>query len=273
MIGKISGRLDHVAEDHALIEAAGVGYVIHCSARTLAGLPRPGEHAALYTELVVREDLMQLFGFATLAEKEWHRLLTSVQGVGAKAALAILGALGPEGVARAIATGDSTAIRRAPGIGPKIAARLVNELKDKAPAIMAMGARMALSAGGAAPYPEPPEDASEDAPAGAAGDARAPTRTRRPRTPAAPTPAALRAAALAAAQADALSALTNLGYGMSEAAQAIAEAAAQSEARDEAAGEARDRAAGEASGAVLDDAPPDASALIRAALRALAPRG
>ncbi|MFT6774396.1 MAG: Holliday junction DNA helicase RuvA [Paracoccaceae bacterium] len=241
MIGKISGRLDYVAEDHALIEAAGVGYVIHCSARTLAGLPQPGEHAALYTEMVVREDLHQLFGFPTLAEKEWHRLLTSVPGVGAKAALAVLGALGPDALARAIAVGDAAAIRRAPGIGPKIAARLASELKDKAPTIMAMGARMARPAGGVSAMPE----VLDDDPAPAA-------KPRRTRAPAAPDPAALRAAASAAAQADALSALTNLGYGMSEAAQAIAEAAAPAD--DEAAA-------------------PDASALIRAALRALAPRG
>ncbi|PKP62373.1 MAG: Holliday junction branch migration protein RuvA, partial [Alphaproteobacteria bacterium HGW-Alphaproteobacteria-8] len=85
MIGKLTGRVDYVAEDHALIEAGGVGYVVHCSRRTLAGLRR-GEIAALYTEFLVREDLMQLFGFPTLAEREWHRLLTSVQGVGAKVA-------------------------------------------------------------------------------------------------------------------------------------------------------------------------------------------
>ena len=94
---------------------------------------------ALYTELVVREDLMQLFGFLTLAEREWHRLLMTVQGVGAKAALAILGALGAEGVARALSLGDAAAIRAAPGIGPKIAQRVVLELRAKAPAIMAMG--------------------------------------------------------------------------------------------------------------------------------------
>lgn len=243
MIGKISGRLDYVAEDHALIEAAGVGYVIHCSARTLAGLPQPGEFAALYTEMVVREDLHQLFGFPTLAEKEWHRLLTSVQGVGAKAALAVLGAMGPDALARAIAVGDAAAFRRAPGIGPKIAARLALELKDKAPTIMAMGARMARPAGGVSAMPEV-LDGDDPAPA-------APAKPRRPRAPAAPDPAALRAAASAAAQADALSALTNLGYGMSEAAQAIAEAAALDD----------------------DGDAPDASSLIRAALRALAPRG
>ena len=103
MIGKISGRIDYLAEDHVLIEAMGVGYEIYCSARTLARLPGAGGVAALYTQMLVREDLMQLFGFPTREEREWHRLLTSVQGVGAKVCLAILGTLGVEGAARAVA--------------------------------------------------------------------------------------------------------------------------------------------------------------------------
>ena len=140
MIGKVTGRLDHRGADHVLIDAGGVGYVVHCSERTLAAMPGPGERVALYTELLVREDLMQLFGFRTLAERECHRLLTSVQGVGAKASLAILGTLGTEGVARALSLGDAAAIRAAPGIGPKIAQRLVLELQAKAPSILAMGA-------------------------------------------------------------------------------------------------------------------------------------
>ena len=119
MIGKVSGRLDYRGADHVLIDTGGVGYIVHCSDRTLAAMPGPGEAVALYTDLLVREDLMQLFGFRTLAEREWHRLLMTVQGVGAKAALAILGALGAEGVARALALGDATAIRAAPGVGPK----------------------------------------------------------------------------------------------------------------------------------------------------------
>ena len=122
MIGKITGRIDHLGEDYVLIEAAGVGYIVHCAPPTLARLPAPGEVASLYTELVVREDLMQLFGFPTLMEREWHRLLTSVQGVGAKVSLAILGALGPDGVSRALALGDVVAVRAAPGVGPKLAA-------------------------------------------------------------------------------------------------------------------------------------------------------
>ncbi|NCO17255.1 MAG: Holliday junction branch migration protein RuvA, partial [Alphaproteobacteria bacterium] len=124
MIGKISGRIDYRGPDHVLIDVRGVGYIVHVSDRTLAALPAPGEAVALYTELLVREDLLQLFGFATLLEKEWHRLLTTVQGVGAKAALAILGTLGVEGVARAITLGDARSIQAAPGIGPKIAQRV-----------------------------------------------------------------------------------------------------------------------------------------------------
>ena len=151
MIGKVSGRLDYRAADHALIDVGGVGYIVHCSERTLAALPRPGGAVALYTELLVREDLMQLFGFLTLAEREWHRLLVSVQGVGAKAALSVLGALGVEGVARAVSLGDVAAIRRAPGVGPKIAQRVILELQAKAPTVMAMGAegaRPAMAADG-----------------------------------------------------------------------------------------------------------------------------
>lgn len=106
MIGKISGRVDYIAEDHVLIEAAGVGYEIWCSARTLQRLPEAGEVAALYTTLLVREDLMQLFGFPTREEREWHKLLTSVQGVGPRVGLAILGTLGVDGVSRAITLGD-----------------------------------------------------------------------------------------------------------------------------------------------------------------------
>jgi Holliday junction DNA helicase RuvA len=131
MIGKLTGRIQYRALDHVLIDVRGVGYLVFCSDRTLAGLPGVGEVAAVYTDLLVREDLMQLFGFTTLAEKEWHRLLTSVQGVGAKASLAILGALGPEGVSRAIALGDWNAVRVAKGVGPKIAQRVVLDLKNK----------------------------------------------------------------------------------------------------------------------------------------------
>jgi holliday junction DNA helicase RuvA len=139
MIGKLSGRLDYIASDHVLLDVGGVGYVVHCSDRTLAALPPKGEAVSLYTELLVREDLLQLFGFLSPYEREWHRLLVSVQGVGAKASMAILGTLGAEGAARAVALGDWSAVRAAPGVGPKLAQRVVNELKDKAPSAMALG--------------------------------------------------------------------------------------------------------------------------------------
>lgn len=213
MIGKVSGRLDYRAGDHVLIDTGGVGYIVHCSERTLAAMPAPGEPVALYTDLLVREDLMQLYGFRTLAEREWHRLLMTVQGVGAKAALAILGALGTDGVARALSLGDAAAIRAAPGVGPKIAQRVILELKAKAPAVIAMGAH------GAAPVMEPVAD---------------------PLIEPAPEPASM----VAGAQADALSALVNLGYGPGEAVAAIAAVEAA-----------------------------DAAGLIRGALRALAPKG
>jgi Holliday junction DNA helicase RuvA len=228
VIGKLTGRVDYVAEDHALIEAGGVGYVVHCAPRTLRGLTA-GALTALYTEFVVREDSMTLYGFPTPAEREWHRLLTSVQGVGARVGLAILGALGPEAVGRALALGDAGAIRKAPGVGPKLAARIVNELRDRAPAVMALGAAAARPAAAIATAP-------------AAGDAPAPP----------PPPAAAEendAAARATAQADALSALVHLGYGEGEAAAAVAEAAA------------RDA-----------ETAAQAESLIRAALRALAPK-
>ena len=139
MIGKIAGRIDYRAEDHVLIDVRGVGYLVYVSDRTMASLPGPGEAVALYTELLVREDNLQLFGFTTLVEKEWHRLLMSVQGIGAKASMAILGTLGPDGVSRAIALGDWAAVKAAKGVGPKTAQRIVLDLKDKAPGVMAMG--------------------------------------------------------------------------------------------------------------------------------------
>lgn len=224
MIGKISGRLDYRMGDHVLIEASGVGYIVHCSERTLAALPVEGSHVALYTEMVVREDLMQLYGFLTLAEKEWHRLLTSVQGVGAKAALAILGTLGPEGTSRAIALGDIAAVKAAQGIGPKIAARVVNELQDKAPAIMALGASGARRAMTTAPVVATP-----------VAD-----------TPVIDTVIDDEPVSDGLAQADALSALVNLGYAHGEAASAVAQASGEGG---------------------------DAGALIKAALKLLAPKG
>ncbi|MFD2737966.1 Holliday junction branch migration protein RuvA [Sulfitobacter aestuarii] len=200
MIGKISGRIDYRAPDHVLIDVRGVGYLVYCSERTLMALPGVGEVVALYTDLVVREDLLQLFGFQSLAEKEWHRLLTSVQGVGAKASLAILGTLGPDGVSRAIALGDWNAVKAAKGVGPKIAQRLVLDLKDKAPGVMAMGDSLAAAQGEV-----PTAEVIESAPTGI------------PRA----------APVSASAQAEALSALANLGYGPGDAAGAVAQAAGE----------------------------------------------
>ena len=141
MIGRISGRLDWRGPDHVLIDVRGVGYIIYVSERTLAGMPSVGEAVSLYTDLLVREDLLQLFGFPTMLEKEWHKLLTTVQGVGAKAAMAILGTLGAEGVGRAITLGDARSVQAAPGVGPKLAQRVILELKAKAPGVMASGVR------------------------------------------------------------------------------------------------------------------------------------
>jgi Holliday junction DNA helicase RuvA len=225
MIGKISGRIDYRGEDHVLIDVKGVGYLVYCSERTLAALPQAGEAVALYTDLLVREDLLQLFGFPSLLEKEWHRLLMSVQGVGAKASLAILGTLGAEGVNRAIALGDWNAVKAARGIGPKTAQRVVNELKDKAPGVMALGGTLA----GAAEMAADPDAVIEPAKPAVAKPAAAPKGS-------------------AAAQSEALSALTNLGYAPGEAAGAVAQAA------------------GETPGA-------ETPALIRAALKLLAPKG
>lgn len=236
MIGWLSGRLAYRAADHVLIDVRGVGYMVYCSDRTLAMLPGVDEAVSLYTDLVVREDLLQLFGFPNLIEKEWHRLLTSVQGVGAKVSLAILGTLGADGVSRAIALGDWNMVKAAKGVGPKLAQRIVLDLKDKAPGVMAMGGTMAgamdgtVSGAMGGPEDEVIEsDASvvlRPAASGSGSDA----------------------GAQAGAQAGALSALTNLGYAPGEAAAAVAEVSG------------REPDAGEA-------------VLIRAALKLLAPKG
>lgn len=202
MIGKLSGRLDWRGSDQVLIDVRGVGYIVYVSERTLSTLPGVGEAVALFTELVVREDLLQLFGFATMLDKEWHRLLTSVQGVGAKAALSIMGTLGAEGVARAINLGDQRAIQSAPGVGPKLAQRVILELKTKAPAMMAMGGSLGAVAETDDLVIEP--------------------ELSKPRKVVANTAAQIRAGQTA----DALSALINLGYSHGDAAQAISTAVA-----------------------------------------------
>ena len=138
MIGRLRGRVDYKTQDHFLLDVNGVGYLVFCSERTLAEIATDVEFTTIYTDLLVREDLMQLFGFVSQIEKEWYRLLMSVQGVGAKASLAILSALGEDGVSRAIALGDWTSIKSAKGIGPKTAQRVVNELKDKVAHVMSI---------------------------------------------------------------------------------------------------------------------------------------
>ena len=216
MIGKIAGILEYRSTDHVLIDVRGIGYLVYVSNRVMVSLPSNGEPVALYTDLLVREDNLQLFGFATLVEKEWHRLLMSVQGIGAKASLAILGALGADGVSRAIALGDWNALAKAKGVGPKTAQRVAIELKDKAPGVMAMGGTVAEAMG---------DEVIEAAP-----KRRSPVPKANP------------------AQSETLSALANLGYAPGDAVGAVAQAAGA-------------------------DPDADTSALIRAALKLLAPKG
>ena len=134
MIGKLRGVVDSFGEDFVILDVQGVGYVVHCSARTLQRLPQPGEAAELAIETHVREDMIRLYGFRSDPEREWFRLLQTVQGVGSRVALGVLSVLEPDALANAIATGDKGAVARAPGVGPRLAARLVAELRDKAPA-------------------------------------------------------------------------------------------------------------------------------------------
>jgi holliday junction DNA helicase RuvA len=135
MIGKLKGTVDEIGEDFCVIDVHGVCYVAFCSARTLASLPAPGEAVILFIETYVREDVIRLYGFLTALEREWFRLLQSnVQGVGAKVALAVLSTLTTADLANAIALRDVAMVSRAPGVGKKVAERIVTELKDKAPA-------------------------------------------------------------------------------------------------------------------------------------------
>ncbi|MBN9057200.1 Holliday junction branch migration protein RuvA [Shinella sp. NM-101] len=182
MIGKLKGTIDEIGEDHVILDVHGVGYVAHCSARTLGRLGSAGEAAVLFIETYVREDQFRLFGFLTALEREWFRLLQSVQGVGSKVALAVLSTLTPGELANAIALQDKTAVSRAPGVGPKVAVRIVTELRNKAPAF----------AGEASAAIGLKQEIGE-------GVASAPV-------------------------ADAVSALTNLGYSRDQAANAVAAA-------------------------------------------------
>ena len=134
MIGKLKGIIDSYGEDYVILDVGGVGYQVHCPARVLQALPAAGEPATLSIETYVREDQIKLFGFLTDAEREWFRLLQTVQGVGARVALSVLGTLKVSELANAVAMRDKASVARAPGVGPKVAERIVTELKDKAPA-------------------------------------------------------------------------------------------------------------------------------------------
>jgi holliday junction DNA helicase RuvA len=188
MIGKLRGIVDTVGADHAIIDAGGVGYEVACSSRTLAALPQPGESVTLSIETHVREDSIKLYGFLTQAERGWFRLLQSVQGVGAKVALSILSTLDTGQLASAIALQDKSVVTRAPGVGPKVALRIVNELRDKAPPL-------AISAA-----------AASEAPAAQLNGVKA-------------------AAPAVLPMAEAISALVNLGYAPIQANAAVAAAA------------------------------------------------
>lgn len=212
MIAKLRGIVDFIGEDSVIIDVNGVGYLVFASRRTLTMLPPKGGEAGLMIETHVREDHIHLYGFADNAEKQWFALLTTVQGVGAKVALALLSVLSPTDLLRAIAAQDTTALCRAPGIGPKVATRVVGELKDKAarlnlgpvaapvaPAAPAAATSSKKSAKSAKPLADVSIDTADAAPVVDDG----------------------------AVLADAVSALVNLGYGRSEAFGAVGKAAQQ----------------------------------------------
>ena len=150
MIAKLSGTLDSIGPDGAVIEVGGVGYLAFCSTRTLGRLPPSGGAVRLFVETHVREDHIHLYGFIDAAERDWFRLLTTVQGVGARLALAVLSAIAPEALILAIAAQDKAALSRAEGVGPRLAARIVNELRDKVGAV-GLGAPVAAPAGSPVP--------------------------------------------------------------------------------------------------------------------------
>ena len=182
MIGKLKGTIEEIGDDHVLVDVHGVCYVAHCSSRSLGRLGSPGEAVVLFIETYVREDQLKLFGFLSALEREWFNLLQSVQGVGSKVALAVLSTLTPSELANAIALQDKASVARAPGVGPRVATRIVTELKNKAPAF---GGEAAQNIGLKQELGE--------------GVAPAPV-------------------------ADAVSALTNLGYSRDQAANAVAAA-------------------------------------------------
>ena len=150
MIAHLKGRLDATGIDHAVVDIGGVGYLVGCSSKTLAAIGPVGEAVMLHTEMLVAEDFIRLVGFATASERDWFRLLTGVQGVGARVALAILSALDPADLSRAIAAQDKAMVARANGVGPKLAERIVRELKDKVGGIAIGGAAPAAVVGASA---------------------------------------------------------------------------------------------------------------------------
>ncbi len=205
MIGKISGKLIQISADHIIVDVHGLGYEVFLSERTLGDLPSLGETVSVFTELIVREDLLQLVGFRSVSDREWYRLLTSVQGVGSKAALKIMGTITSNAISRAILMGDSAVITAAQGVGPKIAQRIITELKDKAAFLIAQNPNLEIV---------PETNVLSDKPSarteeenlefenqrfGASGDRE-----------------------VTGLEADAVSALSNLGYSTVDAAQALA---------------------------------------------------
>lgn len=212
MIAKLRGIVDFIGEDSVIIDVNGVGYLVFASRRTLTMLPQKGGEAGLMIETHVREDHIHLYGFADNAEKQWFALLTTVQGVGAKVALALLSVLSPTDLLRALAAQDTTALCRAPGIGPKVATRIVGELKDKA-ARLNLGPVAAPAAPAASPAATSSKKSAKSAkPVGDVSIDTADT-----------VPVVDDGAVLA----DAVSALVNLGYGRSEAFGAVGKAAQQ----------------------------------------------
>jgi Holliday junction DNA helicase RuvA len=146
VIAKLRGAIDNIEDGKCIIDVAGVGYLVFCSSRTLAALPNPPAIASLLIETQVREDAISLYGFATSAERDWFRLLTTVQGVGAKVALALLSSLSPDQLIAAIATQDRAALTKSPGVGPKLAIRLLSELRERAGAMPGGGNNAAVFA-------------------------------------------------------------------------------------------------------------------------------
>ncbi|PKR56427.1 Holliday junction branch migration protein RuvA [Thalassospira lohafexi] len=211
MIAKLRGIIDFIGEDSVIIDVNGVGYLVFASRRTLSMLPAKGGDAGLMIETHVREDHIHLYGFADNAEKQWFSLLTTVQGVGAKVALALLSVLSPTDLLRALAAQDTTALCRAPGIGPKVATRIVGELKDKA-------AKLNL---GPVAAPTPVTEAA--APAKSASKSKKTSKSSDDVS--ADTASVEPIVDDGVVLADAVSALVNLGYGRSEAFGAVGKAA------------------------------------------------